>query len=75
MKRHKPVLDAELLARLAELQTAILPPEPVAARLKARILDQVRDERAAGQTIGEWPDSGQLPARSRCGQRRTSGCC
>jgi anti-sigma factor ChrR (cupin superfamily) len=62
MKRHEPVLDAELLARLAELQTAMRPPEPVAVRLKANILDQVRHERAAGQPIGERTDSGQLPA-------------
>jgi hypothetical protein len=44
MKRDAPVLDVDLLPRLAEELTAILPEPQAAARLKARILARVAVE-------------------------------
>lgn len=42
MNTYRPVLDDELMAQLAEQQVPVLPEASVAARLKARVLDQVR---------------------------------
>lgn len=44
MKRDDPVLDVDLLPRLAEELTAVLPEPQAAARLKARILARVAVE-------------------------------
>ncbi len=46
MKRPTSVLDPDLLAHLSEAQAALGPTPEVAARLKARILGQVRAEAA-----------------------------
>lgn len=47
MKRPGPVLGAELLACLCEQQAPVVPSAGVAARLKARVLGQVRADTRA----------------------------